>query len=79
MDVESLLQNIYSKPEVNKPSAEENDGVLKIGTLGHWKGPLEERKVGVLLDSSTLQVYKKSRYGMVLFELYGLKIHKKMN
>ena len=43
----------------------EQDDALTIGTVGLWKGQLGETKVGVLLDSDTLQLYKKTRYGMV--------------
>jgi hypothetical protein len=35
----------------------------KPGLLGWWDGPLEERRVGIVLDSDTLQLYESSRYG----------------
>ena len=36
-----------------------------VGVTGWWHGPLGERQVGVLLTTSSIQMYKKSNYGFV--------------
>ena len=65
MDVDTLLRKIYSRDSIVEDDAApivsmmEQDDALTIGTVGLWKGQLGETKVGVLLDSDTLQLYKK--------------------
>ena len=38
---------------------------IKSGTVGWWDGPLGEHKIGVVLDASTLQLYRSSRLGFL--------------
>ena len=38
---------------------------LTIGTLGWWIGPLEEKRLGIIIDNDTLKLYEKSHYGYV--------------
>ena len=37
----------------------------RVGMIGLWRGPLDEQSVGVVIDDSTLQLYRKTRFGFV--------------
>ena len=54
-----------SSAEPTNMEIAEEDSDIAVGTLGFWKGPLNESKVGVLLEPGTLQTYKKARFGMI--------------
>ena len=36
-----------------------------VGTLGWWIGPLEDKRVGIVIDDDTLKLYDSCRYGYV--------------
>ena len=36
-----------------------------IGTVGWFEGPVGEKRLGIVLDMSTLQLYDKCRYGFL--------------
>ena len=42
-----------------------NDGDDGVGVLGWWNGPLGERKIGVLMNNVSLQLFALKRYGFV--------------
>ena len=44
---------------------------VAVGTVGWWSNTLEEEKVGVLVEESSLQLYKLCRYG---FKPSGLPV-----
>ena len=41
------------------------------GTVAWWKGPLDEQKLGVVIDDTTLQLYELGRFG---FKPRGLAV-----
>ena len=69
-DIDSLLQKVLC-PDAAVPYSTENFEVcdvqneFKIGTVGLWKGPLSEKKVGVKIDIDVLQLYKEARFRLV--------------
>ena len=76
LHLEKLLEKVYpafepdiamgdNDDESAKMDTSENNSGIAVGTLGFWKGPLDESKMGVLLEPETLQTYKKSGFGMV--------------
>ena len=72
-DVDSLLQKIYRTESLidGAASNEKSDqkSASQIGSVGFWKNQLGETMFGVLVDTEIIQLYKKSRYGMVPFGL----------
>ena len=52
-------------------SENDMDSMTNVEIVGWWKGLLEEGNLGVLLDETTLQLYKSCRYG---FKPYGLPV-----
>jgi hypothetical protein len=66
-NVDTLLFALFSTQipteAQDQPPITENHP--KPGLLGWWEGPLDQRKVGIVLDSETLQLYESSRYGFL--------------
>ena len=63
-DIDELLKTavkIISKEVI----AREPENLYGSGTVGWWDGPLGEHKVGVVLDPSTLQLYRSTRFGFI--------------
>ena len=56
--VESI-QDIVKKEESDLKTSSE----YEVGSAGWWAGPLGERCVGVLLDSTTLQTFEAKQFG----------------
>ena len=63
-DVDQLLISVMLKDSSNISKADEQLGD-NVGQVAWWKGPLHEQSIGVLTDVSTIQLYKKTRYGFV--------------
>ena len=64
-DIDDLIEDaMYNSDDTTRADDEESESILP-GTHGWWSGPFEEVVVGVLLDSSTLQKYKKKRLGYI--------------
>ena len=66
-DVDSLLETFLCSDtaviETSELSPVEDN--MKVGTVGLWSGPLNEKKIGVKIDRDVLQLYKKARFGLV--------------
>jgi hypothetical protein len=66
-NVDTLLFALFSTQipteAQDKPPITENHH--KPGLLGWWEGPLDQRKVRIVLDSETLQLYESSHYGFL--------------
>ena len=59
-----LLKTLVKNPPSNDehPESNTNDEIPE-GSDAVFEGPLGERKVGVVIDPSTLQMYRMTRYG----------------
>ena len=62
-DIDELLKTAIKV--VPQEVISDPEGHHRSGTVGWWDGPLGEHKVGVVLDSSTLQLYRSSRLGFI--------------
>ena len=67
-NIEQLLLGVF-KEKSNGTSAEDaqlaQEERSQAGMVGLWSGPLDEQSLGVAVDDSTLQLYKKTRFGFV--------------
>ena len=64
-DTDDLIEDaMCSSDDTTRADDDESEFILP-GTHGWWSGPFEEVVIGVLLDSSTLQKYKKKRLGYI--------------
>ena len=73
MQIDTLIKNVLSN-ESNETTTDDSIGqkeTVQVGTIGWWKGVLDEERVGVLVEESTLQLYKLSRHG---FKPFGLPV-----
>lgn len=62
-NVDQLLLSVISNDSSTSVGVEEL--VEDVGKVALWKGPLGEQAVGVLIDASSLQLYKKTRHGFI--------------
>ena len=58
--VESI-QDVAKKAELDLETSSDCDSM--IDSAGWWSGPLGERCVGVMLDSTTLQTFEAKKFG----------------
>ena len=66
MENEVLIPNEGSSSSQTEQESNSNQAKkLTIGTLGWWIGPLEEKRLGIIIDNNTLKLYEKSHYGYV--------------
>ena len=66
LNVEQLLEDaLDSSFEDINSNDDNNQDLPPIGSVGFWKGPLEEHVIGVMVDSTTMQKYKESRKGYI--------------
>ena len=63
-DINALLQAALND-DAPTISCDVESPTVEIGTRGLWNGPLLQIVFAVLLDSTTLQKYKKRRFGYV--------------
>jgi hypothetical protein len=62
-NIDVLLDSFFSTQIPTNEQKETQTETHKPGLLGWWDGPLEERRVGIVLYCDTLQLYESSRYG----------------
>ena len=60
-DISSLIKGVLHPKEAIVTSAQ--DRCIEAGDVGWWTGPLDEEKLGVALDETTLQLYELTRFG----------------
>ena len=66
MENEVFITNEGSNSSQTEQESNSNQAKkLTIGTLGWWIGPLEEKRLGIIIDNDTLKLYEKSCYGYV--------------
>ena len=66
MKNEVIITNEGSNSSQTEQESNSNQAKkLTIGTLGWWIGPLEEKRLGIIIDNDTLKLYEKSHYGYV--------------
>ena len=75
--VETLIENalelnVSVVPEANAAVDQRTEKERHVGgTVAWWKGPLDEEKLGVVVDDTTLQLYELGRFG---FKPRGLAV-----
>ena len=74
-DLGTLLSEVYKPRSVDRPlmgmevrKETEVDGI-KPGMVGWWTNAAGERKVGIVLDEDSIQMYTPRRYGYAPFGL----------
>ena len=66
MENEVFIPNEGSNSSQTEQESNSNQAKkLTIGTLGWWIGPLEEKRLGIIIDNDTLKLYEKSCYDYV--------------
>ena len=63
IDIDELLKTAVKIVPKNVLTQEPEENPHKSGTVGWWDGPLGAHKIGVVLDSTTLQLYHSTRLG----------------
>ena len=64
-NIDELLKTAVKIVPKEITAQEPENNFDRSGSVGWWDGPLGEHKVGVVLDSSTLQLYRSTRLGFI--------------
>ena len=62
-DVDQLILSVMSNNSTSL--AEEEQLTEDVGQVALWKGSADENVIGVLINESSIQLYKKTRFGFV--------------
>ena len=61
--VDHCLEELLQKNVFDEPQTVVGEPTFIVGTVGWWNGPLDEKRVGVVLDSESLQIYGACQRG----------------